>query len=153
STSQEAVAWGMSGWANWSSRNDKGRPFTERPASPDDVVGETIRSNPKLWRSDPELAPELDDPVGGQPEKLHRALRAFHHPGEQPLAPERHARPLLVPYQLLSAEEEARAHHVEGLAAGRDPGQIGRHVDLVHAAVMDDHAIEAPAPLLHLDPA
>jgi len=48
STSQEAVAWGMSGWANWSSRNDKGRPFTERPASVNEIGKTLIRSNPKL---------------------------------------------------------------------------------------------------------
>jgi hypothetical protein len=32
STSHEAVAWGMSGWATSHLRkNNKGRPFTERP--------------------------------------------------------------------------------------------------------------------------
>ncbi len=32
STSQAAVAWGMSGWTIFVSTNNKGRPFPERPS-------------------------------------------------------------------------------------------------------------------------
>jgi hypothetical protein len=43
-------------------------------------------------RGDLHLAPQLDHAVGGQAEEFHRARRVAHHPGEQLLAPDRHAR-------------------------------------------------------------
>src|SRR3954467_7701546 len=42
--------------------------------------------------SDFDLAAELDHAVGGELEEVHRADRVAQHPGEQPLAPDRHAR-------------------------------------------------------------
>ena len=45
--------------------------------------------------------------------------------------------------QLLAAEEEAGAHHVERLAAGLDRGEVARDVDLLHEAVVEDDAVEA----------
>ena len=41
--------------------------------------------------SDLNLASELDHAVGGQLEEFHRAFRVAKHPGEQLLAPDRHA--------------------------------------------------------------
>jgi hypothetical protein len=38
----------MSGWANWSSKNDKGRPFTERPNMARDLGASASRRKPKL---------------------------------------------------------------------------------------------------------
>src|SRR6185369_14119419 len=98
---------------------------------------------PTWRRSYLELTSEFDYAVGGQLEELHRALRAFHHPGKQPLAPQRHALVLLRRNQLLPTKEEARAHHVERLAAGLDEGEVARNIDLLHEAVMEDHAPEA----------
>jgi hypothetical protein len=44
-------------------------------------------------RLDLDLAAELDHPVGRQAEEFHRAFGVAQHPGEQLLAPDRHARP------------------------------------------------------------
>src|SRR3954454_17787472 len=41
--------------------------------------------------SDLHLAAHLDDSVGRQAEEFHRAFGVPHHPGEQLLAPDRHA--------------------------------------------------------------
>ena len=94
--------------------------------------------------SDLDLASQLYDAVGRQPEILHRALAALEHPGEQALAPQSHARATRRD-QLLAAQEETRAHRPDRLAAKFDPHQVARHVNMLREAVVQDEAEEALA--------
>src|SRR4029079_18228616 len=99
-----------------------------------------------------QLAADIAHAVGRQLEKLHRAFRALEHPREQFFAPLSHPRRIGRPDQLLPPEEEARAHHVERLAAATREGKVSRDVDLVHEAVVQDHPVEARARVVELEP-
>ena len=96
------------------------------------------------------LAAELDDPVGRQLEEFHRAFRVAQHPGEQPLAPDRHARPRRG-QQGLAGKEEAGVHHLALAADALDLGQRRGDVDFLHEAVAQDDPEEAGAIILGLD--
>src|SRR4051812_22247971 len=86
-----------------------------RPAA---VLGHARSPSPRSTRgpgsgSDFDLAAHLDHPVGGEAEEFHRAFRVAHHPGEQLLAPQRHAANVLGGERGLAGEEEARVHHLK----------------------------------------
>src|SRR4051794_10209638 len=103
-----------------------------------------------LLASDLQLAPKLDDAIGRQLEELHGALAALQHPGEKLFAPQRHSSMALRRNQLLAAQEEAGAHHVERRSAGFDTGQVHGNIDLVHEAVVEHDPIESLPRVLQL---
>src|SRR6185503_3122249 len=96
------------------------RSCWSQPLSPSPKPAVTMIAPPLTARSDLDLAAELNDPVRRQAEELHRAFRVAQHPGEELLAPDRHARPRRGD-QGLAGEEEARVHHLELRPAAVDP--------------------------------
>src|SRR3954468_22990429 len=93
-------------------------------------------------RLDFKLAAQLDDAVGRQAEEFHRAFGVAHHPGEQLLAPDRHAVDV-GGKRGLGGEEEARLHHLEREAAAVDHRQRLGHVHVLEEAEMEDYLVEA----------
>src|SRR4051812_18744537 len=76
------------------------------------AIGTSVREAAERSGSDLDLAAHLDHSVGRQAEEFHRAFGVAHHPGEQFLAPDRHAADFRGE-RGLTREEEARLHHLE----------------------------------------